>query len=326
MIFQNLNQYEIAKKSLIANEGDINLVFEALKENKQFSDLSESELFSALEKLNEGLGDKILNFIGNKMGGDISKIKKVLLQMKEQELKFNKEENDIYNQFYSLLQDQRALEKDKKNPNYADMSRDLAQSRNALNVRMKELTKSHNDIFNALEEKTKGLVGNNKRKSKYFNAQRASDVLETRTDRYEKIKAITAKSAERSNLLNDFFGVNPDEVKKEVDNAKVRATTAINNLKTTTKTEEPKTTNLAFQSEPEKGYNERLQKIINEPGGYPSKKKGLEEIIKNLQDLFVTDEFKNNFAQDKKIDLHVIYNQTNDYIEQLEKGEKSVNA
>jgi hypothetical protein len=113
MLFENINQYNKAKNLLIENEGNVDKVLDLLKSDRQFENTTENDLRSKLDKLNEGLGDKILNFLGDSFGGDISKIKTVLTQMKEQELKFNKEENEIYNEFYSLLQDQKELEKNK---------------------------------------------------------------------------------------------------------------------------------------------------------------------------------------------------------------------
>ena len=143
--------------------------------------------------------------------------------MKEQELKFNQEEYEIYEEFYRTLQDQKALEKDKKNPNYQDLRSDLDSSRNSLNVRMKELNKSHHEIFDALEQKVKDLVKDSNRKKKYFNAQRASDVLETRNDRYEKIKAITSKSSIRTKDLEDFFNVDVNQARQQVAQAEAQA-------------------------------------------------------------------------------------------------------
>ena len=151
--------------------------------------------------------------------------------MKEQELKFNQEEYEIYEEFYRTLQDQKALEKDKKNPNYQDLRSDLDSSRNSLNVRMKELNKSHHEIFDALEQKVKDLVKDSNRKKKYFNAQRASDVLETRNDRYEKIKAITSKSSIRTKDLEDFFNVDVNQARQQVAQAEAQANKEARKLK-----------------------------------------------------------------------------------------------
>lgn len=230
MLFENQKQFELAKKSLFNNEGNVLASIEQLKESKEFSKMDNIKLSNAMYELNEGLADSILNFVGDKLGGDISKIKTVLSQMKDQELKFNREELDIYENFYRVIQDQKSLDKDPKNPRYEELSKELKESRAGLNSRLKELTKAHNEIFDALELKIKDLVGDNKRKRKYFNAQRANDVLETKTDRYEKIKAITSRSAERSQDLEDFFGVSTKQAETQVNKAQQNARKQAKNI------------------------------------------------------------------------------------------------
>lgn len=223
MLFEKMSQYKEAKTTLIDNNRDVRKSASILKKSPSFVDLTEGEIISGLAEINEGLGDTIVNFLSGAFGGDISKLKTVLTQMKEQELKFNSEEYQIYEEFYRTLQDQKALEKDKNNPNYQELKKDLDSARNSLNVRMKELTKSHNQIFNALEERIKDLVKDSNRKKKYFNAQRASDVLETSNDRYDKIKAITSKSAARTADLENFFNVSVDDLEKQRKEAEEKA-------------------------------------------------------------------------------------------------------
>ena len=62
MLFQNIKQFQEAKKVLIESEGDTEKTFSTLKESSNFSAYSEEELKSSIIQLNEGLGDKILNF------------------------------------------------------------------------------------------------------------------------------------------------------------------------------------------------------------------------------------------------------------------------
>ena len=223
MLFENAAQFQKAKQTLLENQRDVNKTAYILKSSPLFNDLSEGELISHLTELNEGLGDSIMNFLSSAFGGDISKLKTVLTQMKEQELKFNREEYQVWDDFYRLLEDQKALDKDKNNPNYQTLSREIQQSRNALNLRLKELTKTHNEIFNALEERVRDLTKDSARKKTYFNAQRANDVLETRSDRYEKIKSITARSASRSQELENFFNVSVSDLDKERAEAERKA-------------------------------------------------------------------------------------------------------
>jgi len=290
MLFENASQFQKAKETLLDNNRDINKTVAILKKSPLFSNVSEGELVCQLTELNEGLGDTIMNFLSSAFGGDISKLKTVLSQMKEQELKFNREEYEIYDQFYKLLQDQKALDKDKNNPDYRNLSRDIEQSRNALNVRMKELTKTHNEIFNALEEKVRDLTRDNNRKKKYFNAQRATDVLETKNDRYQKIKAITAMSSARTQDLEDFFNVRVHEIEKEKEEARRKAEEEVEKLKRTSTSageSAPRKAGVYDQS-PEKEFSEKLERIKSTPGGFYAKRRALmdleSDIFKTLMD------------------------------------------
>lgn len=323
MLFENINQYNKAKNLLIENEGNVDKVLDLLKSDRQFENTSENDLRSKLDKLNEGLGDKILNFLGDSFGGDISKIKTVLTQMKEQELKFNKEENEIYNEFYSLLQDQKQLEKNKNNPEYDSLRKDITQGMNALNTRMKELTKAHDDIFNALEEKIKGLVGDNKRKKKYFNAQRANDVLETKNDRYEKIKAITSKSSKRSNELEKFFGVSVEDTKKDAEKAEKDAKESVEKLGGEKLGDEKLSDSSKYQEEPERGLHKKAKKIIDEPGGLISKKKDLDNLENEFLGIIDSEDFK-TFSPEKRKSIELLYNSVKNYRMDLKKKESKV--
>jgi len=325
MLFENVNQYQKAKQTLLENERDIDLTVSILKQSPIFSDLSEGEIISGVTQLNEGLGDTIANFIGGAFGGDISKIKTVLTQMKEQELKFNREEYEIYNEFYRTLQDQKALEKDKNNPNYQSLNKDMMQYRNGLNMRMKELTKSHDEIFNALEGKIKDLVGDNKRKRKYFNAQRATDVLETRNDRYEKIKAVTAKSAVRSEELENFFGVTVDDAKKEAEEAKTKANKEVDDLAKTQQVNPVATpaSKENYSKEPQKGFFERLEKIRSSVGGFYSKRNDLTKLRDDIYNEMISDGGKKH-SRNTLLELNTIFSQVENLYTTLEKEEMKI--
>jgi hypothetical protein len=320
MLFENINQYQKAKQMLLSNGRDVKLVFNTLKKDNEFSNLSEGEILIALNSLNEGLGDSIANFLGSAFGGDISKIKTVLTQMKEQELKFNREEYQIYEEFYRTLQEEKALEKDTKNPNYQGLTKDIMNHRNSLNMRMKELNKMHEEIFDILEQKIKDLTGDNKRKKKYFNAQRATDVLETRNDRYEKIKAITAKSKSRSQDLHQFFGVSVEDAKREAEEAKTKAEKAVDKLDNT-----PPTTpsNISFTEDPEKSFSEELEKIRGSVGGYFSKRKDIENLKKSIDDEIHKPEF-NNYSGQKQKDIYKIYLECENLLDALAKEEMKI--
>jgi hypothetical protein len=287
MLFEKLSQYKEAKNTLLDNDRDIRKSASILKKSPSFSDLSEGEIISGLAELKEGLGDNIANFVSGAFGGDISKLKTVLTQMKEQELKFNKEENEIYEEFYRTLQDQKALEKDKQNPSYQDLKNDLESSRNALNTRMKELNKSHDEIFNSLEQRVKDLTKDSNRKKKYFNAQRASDILETRNDRYDKIKAITAKSASRTKELESFFGVSVNQAQNQVAQAQKQANQASTSLGNTNNNASSGSVGDTPQEILEK-YKKDYEKLLRVQASQGAKIRSLtnleDKIFKTLQD------------------------------------------
>jgi hypothetical protein len=312
MLFENLNQFQAAKRTLLENNRNVKYTVKILKNSQLFSTLSEGEIILAVIELNEGLSDKIINFLSGSFGGDINSIKTVLTQMKEQELKYNKEEFEIYNKFYDLLEDQRALDRDKNNTDYQSLNKELIQSRNSLNTRMKELNKSHNEIFDALESKIKDLVKGNNRKKKYFNAQRATDVLETKNDRYEKIKSVTARSSKRTKELEDFFGVNTSKVKEEASQAKTRASREVNAL-----SKDPNESGVhdgGFVNDPEKGFYENFQHIIN-------KKENTEEKLKRLRLLektIFTHIMKGKHSDETIENLKNVHKQVSDKIQDLQ--------
>ena len=315
MLFESLNQFNKAKHLLIENGGDVESALGTLKKDPDFKTLSEGQLRLSLAELNEGLGERIINFLGGAFGGDISKIRTVLSQMREQELKFNREEFQIYNEFYSLLQDKKQLEKDKNNPNFSEMSKDISSGMNALNTRMKELTKMHNEIFDALEEKIKGLVGDNKRKKRYFNAQRATDVLETKNDRYEKIKAVTAKSSQRSRDLEEFFGVDIDDTKKQAEAAAAAAQKQVNNL---TGGSAP-SGSFSYTESPEKELHQRLETIRGTPGGFVALRRDLEKLQYDIEDAILAPEFS-TYSEERKKALHNLYLEREKLAKDLERA------
>ena len=336
MLFENVIQYQKAKQTLLDNNRDIDKTARILKNSQLFSNLSEGEIICQLAELNEGLGDTIMNFLSSSFGGDISKLKTVLTQMKEQELKFNREEYQIWNEFYRLMDDQKALDKDRENPHYQEMSRNMQQARNALNTRMKELTKTHNEIFDALEQRVRDLTKDSDRKKKYFNAQRATDVKETRSDRYDKVKSITAKSVNRAQDLEDFFNVRVSDLEKEREAARKKAEEELEKLrKTSTEAPEEETPRKkgVYEQEPEKGFYEELEGIKNTPGGYLTKRRHLEVLEDNIFKAIMNDDKK--ITQEKphgelgevaRYNINQINNEVKKIIAQLEKAKASATS
>jgi hypothetical protein len=320
MLFENIEQFKKAKNALIESSGDINLAYTKIKEYPEFYKLTEGDIISSLAELKEGLGEKILNYIGGAFGGDIAELKTVLTQMKEQELKFNREELEIYNEFYSILQDQKNI--DKNNPDYQEKIKELSQDRNSLNTRMKELTKSHNEIFNALEEKVKGLVKDNSRKKRYFNAQRATDVLETKNDRYEKIKAVTGRSSKRSTDLEEFFGVSPEKAKMDAQKAEEKAKKSVGTLNQG-KANSTSTIAAKYTEEPEKTLGSRFENIQNGAGKFYSKKKDIEKLHSDIEDLYSSTDYA-NYPEEKKININDIYLGAEKFLDALTKEEMKI--
>jgi hypothetical protein len=317
MLFENIEQFKKAKNALIESSGDINLAYTKIKKHPEFYKLSEGDIISSLAELKEGLGEKILNYIGGAFGGDIAELKTVLTQMKEQELKFNREELEIYNEFYSIFQDQKNL--DKSNPDYDGMSKELSQDRNSLNTRMKELTKSHGEIFNALEEKVKGLVKDSNRKKRYFNAQRATDVLETKNDRYEKIKAVTGRSSRRSTDLEQFFGISPEKAKMDAQKAEEKAKKSVDTLN------QGKVSTIAskYTEEPEKTLGKRFEDIQNGAGKFYSKKKDIQKLQSDIEDLYSSPDYP-NYTDEKKKNLEDIYLGSERFLDALTREEMKI--
>jgi hypothetical protein len=292
MLFENINQFKKAK-SLLENNESLENAFVFLRKDNDFKNMSDSELQSAIGKMHEGIGEKILNAASKMLGGDVSKIDTVLSQMKDQELKFNREENEICVEFYNLLQKKEAIKKEKNNPEYTNLIKEINQAMNSLNVRMNGLTESHEKIFNALEEKIKSLTDKSNRKKKYFNAKRASDVLITQSDRYEKIKSITGKNTERINSLEKFLGINVEEVEKDIKKTENQANVALKNITTPSEKKENLT------NDPEKGFFKKFELIKNSDQEIKNKKQQIGNIIKNVNLIIRSTDF-NSYEEERR--------------------------
>jgi hypothetical protein len=317
MLFENLNQFEKAKRVFIETDGDIERTTSLLGEMEEFQNMNDVDIRFAIIQLNESIGDRILNFLSSSFGGDIKELKTVLDQMKNQELKFNEEEFQIYDEFYDLLEKERQLRKDKSNPDYTSMMEDIKAKKNALNTRMKELTKTHDEIFGALEQKVKDLTGKSNRKKKYFNAQRANDVLLTKNERYDKIKAITQKSKEREKDLEDFFGVSKEDLRKDVQDAREDALKAEKKLDDTTEEKAPDHDFSGFTQEPERYLvrkAERATKLVDAADGLLK----LESLKNEIRGIFMGPEYK-MYSEEQKKNIHNVYDYINREIKKRSK-------
>lgn len=292
MLFENINQFKKAK-SLLEKNQELEEVFINLRNDTEFQKMSDIELRFAIQKVQEGLGERILNAASKIVGGDVSKIDTVLAQMKDQELKFNREENGIYVEFSNLIEKKNELMRAKDNPDYSSSMRDVKQAMDALNTRMDELTKSHEKIFSSLEEKIRSLTGKNDRKRKYFNTKRASDVLITQTDRYEKIKALTQKSVDKANSIEKFFGLDIDEIEDDVEKAKKEAEKNLNAILAVAK---------KLDQDPEKGFYEKFILISNSNEKNPIKKSTIKDLIKDVDNIIHSIDF-DTYDEDRKDDI-----------------------
>lgn len=317
MLFENLNQFEKAKRVFIETDGDVERTTSLLREMEEFQNMNDVDIRFAIIQLNESIGDRILNFLSSSFGGDIKELKTVLDQMKNQELKFNEEEFQIYDEFYDLLEKERQLRKDKSNPDYTSMMEDIKAKKNALNTRMKELTKTHDEIFGALEQKVKDLTGKSNRKKKYFNAQRANDVLLTKNERYDKIKAITQKSKEREKDLEDFFGVSKEDLRKDVQDAREDALKAEKKLDDTTEEKAPDHDFSGFTQDPEKYLvkkAERATKLVDAADGLLK----LKSLKNEIRGIFMGPEYK-MYSEEQKKNIHSVYDYINREIKKRSK-------
>ena len=317
MLFENLNQFEKAKRVFIETDGDIERTTSLLREMEEFQNMNDVDIRFAIIQLNESIGDRILNFLSSSFGGDVKELKTVLDQMKNQELKFNEEEFQIYDEFYDLLEKERQLRKDKSNPDYTSMMEDIKAKKNALNTRMKELTKTHDEIFGALEQKVKDLTGKSNRKKKYFNAQRANDVLLTKNERYDKIKAITQKSKEREKDLEDFFGVSKEDLRKDVQDAREDALKAEKKLDDTPEEKAPDHDFSGFTQDPEKYLAkkaERATKMANNVEGLYK----LKSLKNEIRGIFMGPEYK-MYSEEQKKNIHSVYDYINREIKKRSK-------
>ena len=317
MLFENLNQFEKAKRVFIETDGDIEKTTSLLREMEEFQNMNDVDIRFAIIQLNESIGDRILNFLSSSFGGDIKELKTVLDQMKNQELKFNEEEFQIYDEFYDLLEKERQLRKDKQNPDYSGMMEDIKTKKNALNTRMKELTKTHDEIFGALEQKVKDLTGKSNRKKKYFNAQRANDVLLTKNERYDKIKAITQKSKEREKDLEDFFGVSKEDLRKDVQDAREDALKAEKTLDNIPEEKAPEHDFSGFTQDPEKYLvkkAERATKLADAPEGLLK----LKSLKNEIRGIFMGPEYK-MYSEEQKKNIHSVYDYINREIKKRSK-------
>lgn len=214
-IINNFKFYSDCKNSLLESFGDIEVA-----KNKLISSGYEDsyELEETLSTIKESLGDKIINFFSKNLGGDISKLAKILQDMKLEEIKFIKDEHEAESKFYKLSAALSQLKKDK-----ADQSEmtQYIDKLNKLKKLIKDLMSSHNSIMDSLEKQVNIITKKNNRKSDYYNLKRAEDSVETKKLRadYKKKLITQADDLEYLNDIQKILG-SPKDAEKDLATAK----------------------------------------------------------------------------------------------------------
>ena len=218
-LLENFNFYEDCKNAIVESYGNVDVAKMKLM-NGKYSDVSEDVLCENLHRINEGIGDKIMNFLSKKLGGDVSKIDKILQGMKEEEIKFITDEHEAENKFYKLSAALAQLRSDKADKTELDSIRVKLIKIQKL---LKDLVSSHNSIMDDFEKQVNILTKKNNRKSEYYNLKRAEDSVETKKMRAEFKKKLLTASDEEGYLkgIQDILG-DPkkaeDELKKSEEN------------------------------------------------------------------------------------------------------------
>jgi len=214
-IINDFKFYNDCKNSLLESFGDVEIAKNKLA-HKGYE--NNDDLEETLISIKESLGDKIINFFSKNLGGDISKISKILQDMRSEEIKFVKDEHESESKFYKLSAALSQLKKDKADSSEVSQYVDKL---NKLKKLIKDLMSSHNSIMDELEKQVDIITKKNNRKADYYNLKRAEDSVETKKLRADyKKKLIT--QAEDSEYLNDIQKIlgNPKDAEKDLDKAK----------------------------------------------------------------------------------------------------------
>lgn len=218
-LLENFNFYEDCKNAIIESYGNVDVAKMKLV-NGKYSNVNEDVLCENLHRINEGIGDKIMNFLSKNLGGDVGKIDKILRGMKDEETNFIKDEHEAENKFYKLSAALAQLRSDKADKTELDSIRVKLTKVQKL---LRDLVSSHNSIMDDFEKQVNILTKKSKRKTEYYNLKRAEDSVETKKMRAEFKKKLLTASDEEGYLkgIQDILG-DPkkaeDDLKKSQDN------------------------------------------------------------------------------------------------------------
>jgi DNA repair ATPase RecN len=216
-LVENFRSYSDCKEALIESYGDIDIAKTKLIQ-KGYSEQDVEDLDESLNAIKESLGDKIINFFSKNLGGGISKIDKLLRDLKNEEIKFINDEHEAESKFYKLSTALSQLKKDKADKSETDQ---YVVKLNKIEKLIRDLVSSHSSIMDSLEKQVDVLTNKNNRRSEYYNLKRAQDAVETKRLRADfKKKLVTQEDdAEYLKDIQKILG-NPKDAEKDLEKAK----------------------------------------------------------------------------------------------------------
>jgi hypothetical protein len=244
-LLKDFKLYEECKNALIESYGYVDIAKKKLKSSK-YSHINEAVLEENLQSIKEGLGDKIINFFSKKLGGDISKLDKIIADMKDEEINFIKSENDAEAKFYKLTA---AVAHLKKAGASKDEQNIILVKLSKFQKLIKDLVSSHNSIMDDLEKQVNIITKGSDRKAEYYNLKRAEDSVETKKMRAEFKKKLVSEEDDNEYLkdIQKILG-KPEDAQKDLEKAE----------NTLTKEKEK----IGAVEETTKGSKEEIEKII----------------------------------------------------------------
>ena len=216
-IINNIEFYLDCRNAIIDSYDNLDIAEKILSEGK-YSHIDLSIIEENLIFIRESIGDKIINYVSKKIGGGIDKLDKIISAMKDEELKFIKDENENESKYYKLSTVLAHLRKNHAERTEQDVIRVKLSKLEKL---IKDLLYSHNSIMSDLEKEVEIIIGKNKRKSEYYNLKRAIDSVETKKMRAE-LKKKLVYDEDSSDYLDDIQKIlgNPKEAENDVERAK----------------------------------------------------------------------------------------------------------
>jgi chromosome segregation ATPase len=216
-LVENFKSYSDCKKALIESYGDIDIAkTKLIKSGYSVEDVEGLE--ESLNVIKESLGDKIINFFSKNLGGDISKISKILADMKNEEIRFINDEHSAESKFYKLSTALSQLKKDKADKSETDQ---YIVKLNKIQKLIKDLVSSHSSIMDSLEKQVNILTDKNNRKADYYNLKRAGDSVETKKLRAAFKKKLVSQEDD-SEYLKDIQSILGDYKSAERDLEKAK--------------------------------------------------------------------------------------------------------